>query len=86
MSAVEDMGAGLGRLRKRAGSEAVAHFPKEKNFSFLFQTNSPKIPILNLKNSFSKSDSKTNFVLNFEIFNFAKRSKVKIPKDFELRI
>jgi hypothetical protein len=41
---------------------------------------------LNPKNSFSKSDSKTKFVLNFEIFNFAKRSQVKIPIDFELRI
>jgi hypothetical protein len=39
-----DVGAGLGRLRKRAGRGAVAYFPKENDFSFLFRTNSPENP------------------------------------------
>jgi hypothetical protein len=65
VSAGADAGAGPGRLRKWAGSETVAHFPKENDFSFLFQTISPKIPILNLKNSFSKSDSKTKICSKF---------------------
>jgi hypothetical protein len=48
-------------------------------FIFIFKCTAAQNPILNPRNSFSKSDSKTKFVLNFEIFNFAKRSQVKIP-------
>jgi hypothetical protein len=77
---------GWADLQSWARSEAVPIFQNKIIFLFFFQTNSPKIPILNPKISFSKSDSKTKFVLNFEIFNFAKRSKVKIPTYFEIKI
>jgi hypothetical protein len=56
----KDAGARPGRLHKRAGSEAVTHFPKENDFLFFFKQTAPKIPILNLKNSFSKVTPKQN--------------------------
>jgi hypothetical protein len=41
---------------------------------------------LSNQKSFSQVDPKTKVVLKIVIFNFAKRSKVKIPIDFELEI
>jgi hypothetical protein len=55
---------GWADLQSLARSEAVPIFQTKMIFLFFFQTNSPKIPILNPKISFSKSDSKTKFVLN----------------------
>jgi hypothetical protein len=39
---------------------------------------------LSTKISFSKGDPKKKVVLNFVTSNFAKRSIVKIPMDFEI--
>jgi hypothetical protein len=88
--------------QERASGDAVRHGPgfsqwagsgardpRRKEtifFLFIFKSAAAQNPILSSKNSFSKSDSKMKVVLTFMIFNFAKRSKVKIPIDFELRI
>jgi hypothetical protein len=69
-------------------AESGARSPRKKEtiFLFIFKSAADQNPILRPKNLFSKSNSKTKVVLNFVIFNFAKRSKVKIPIDFKLGI
>jgi hypothetical protein len=46
----------------------------------------PKNAILCAKIPFSKGEPKIKVVLKIVIFNFAKRSKVKISIDFEIKI
>jgi hypothetical protein len=82
------------RGRGRAAGPALAVGPKGRratrlkrtDFHFIFNSATAQNPILNPKNSFLESDPKTKVILNFAIFNFAKRSKVKILIDFEVRI
>jgi hypothetical protein len=73
-------------LASWARKEGATYFQKENAFSFLFQTNSPKISFLSKKNSFLGHDPKTKVVPKIVTCNFAKRSIVKIPIDFEIKI
>jgi hypothetical protein len=57
---------------------------KKIHFSILFSTQQPQTPILSKINSFSGFRAKIKVVPKFLLYNFAKRSKVKIQIDFEL--
>jgi hypothetical protein len=85
MSAGRTRELGQAGLRAQARREAAAHQGGKKIFPFSFSLNSQTFTILSNKKVFSQVDPKTKFVLKIVIFNFAKRSKVKIPIDFEIR-
>lgn len=79
-----DARGGLGRLRPWAESEAEAQNEQENAFLFYFQTTAPSLPILNTFKAFSRDSPKIKIVLNFDISNFVKRTKVRISIVFEI--
>jgi hypothetical protein len=80
------VGAGPGRLRKRARSEARGPKRRRKHFSFYFSTKQPKKFFLSKKNSFLGHDPKTKVVQNFILYNIALGYILKFQLDFEIRI
>jgi hypothetical protein len=78
--------------RRRAGlpswakSGMAARFENKTPFLFLFQKNSSKFSFLSNQKLFLGFGVKIKVAQNFMIFNFAKRSKVKIQIDFELQV
>jgi hypothetical protein len=78
--------AGLGRLVRVGQKGGARHSKKRKAFFFIFSINSPKSPILSIKNSFSKVDPKTKVVQNLVLYNIALGHILKFQIDFELEI
>jgi hypothetical protein len=73
--------AGFGRGPRR---EVAAQLRKEMLFSFYSSTTSHKDAILNKYKAFSRLDPGMKVIAHFMLYNFAKRSKVKIHIDFDL--
>jgi hypothetical protein len=75
--------AGFGQWAKKEENDP---FKKIKRFSFYFQIKQHTTQILSNQKSFLDFEVKIKVVRNLMIYNFAKRSKVKIPTNFEIGI
>jgi hypothetical protein len=75
---------GLGWLRPWAEKGGGGPVKKRNVFSFYSSATVHKDAILNKYKAFSRLDPRIKVVANFMLYNFAKRTKVKIQIDFDL--